>query len=74
MLEQRQGFDNRVGGIGTVQLVSPLLTQWLGPTTATKMETGGVGIMQIRFIPEPGGALSLIAGMMGLWVLHRFRR
>jgi hypothetical protein len=71
---QRKGFDNRVGGVGTVQLVSPLLTSWLGPTTATKMETGGIGVMQIRFIPEPGAGLSLIAGIMGLWVLHRFRR
>jgi hypothetical protein len=73
--EKRVGFDNRVGGVGTVQLVSPLLTQWIGQFgAAAKFETGGIGVMQIKFIPEPGGIAPLIAGISMLWVLRRFRR
>ncbi|MBW2293889.1 MAG: hypothetical protein JRG94_16475 [Deltaproteobacteria bacterium] len=73
--EQRKGFDNRVNGVGTVQLVSPTLTQWLGQFgAAAKFETGGIGVMKIKFIPEPGGAVSLIAGASMLWLLSRFRR
>ncbi len=53
------GYDNRnttmMGGVtnakGIVQLVSPTLTRWLQP--CCKFETGGVGILRIKFIPEP---------------------
>jgi hypothetical protein len=73
-IEQRKGFDNRVSGYGTVQLVSPLLTQWLAQSAnAGKMETGGRAGMQIKFMPEPGGFASLIAGLSMLGVLYRFR-
>jgi hypothetical protein len=75
--EQRKGFDNRTltSGYGTVQLVSPLLTQWLGQFgAAAKFESGGIAVMQIKFVPEPGGVVSLIAGISMLCVLRRFRR
>jgi hypothetical protein len=73
--ERRVGFDNRVGGVGTVQLVSPTLTQWLAQSAAAiKMETGGIAVMKIKFIPEPGALASLVAGVSMLWVLRRFRR
>jgi len=74
--EQRKGFDNRTGsGYGTVQLVSPLLTQWLAQSAnAVKMETGGIAVMQIKFLPEPGGIASLIAGVSMLCVFGRLRR
>jgi hypothetical protein len=73
--EQRKGFDNRVGGVGTVQLVSPLLTQWLGQFgAAAKFETGGIAVMQIKFIPEPPVLTGLAACLLGLAVLKRFRR
>jgi hypothetical protein len=68
---QRKGFDNRAGGIGTVQLVSPILTQWLGPTPNTQLETGGVAILQIEFVPEPGVALGLLSGLSLLALLYR---
>jgi hypothetical protein len=73
--EQRKGFDNRdASGYGTVQLVSPLLTQWLASSAnAVKMETGGIAVMQIKFMPEPGGFASLIAGVSMLGLLYRFR-
>jgi hypothetical protein len=72
--EQRKGFDNRVDGVGTVQLVSPILTQWLAQSAnAPKFETGGIAVMQIRFVPEPGVIIGLLAGISMLAVLNRFR-
>ena len=71
---QRKGFDNRVNGVGTVQLVSPILTQWLAHAAAgPQFETGGVAVMNVRFVPEPGVIAGLVAGVSMLLVLHRFR-
>jgi hypothetical protein len=46
-----QGYDNRntttTNGLGTVQLVSPLLTHWFG---FTDYDTAGIGILRIQFI------------------------
>lgn len=73
-VEARQGFDNRNGsGIGTVQLVSPILTQWLGQGSAPKFETGGIGVLKVQFVPEPGVLVGLVAGLSLLAVMHRFR-
>ena len=70
---QRKGFDHRdSAGVGTVQLVSPVVTQWLGGTPASMSETGGVAVMQIRFVPEPGVVASLICGIGLLMVLKRY--
>jgi hypothetical protein len=74
--EQRKGFDNRTAtsGMGTVQLVSPILTQWLAQSAnAPKFETGGIAVMQIKFVPEPGALSGLVAGLSLLMVLRRFR-
>jgi hypothetical protein len=72
--EQRKGFDNRVAGVGTVQLVSPILTQWIAhAASAPRFETGGIAVMQIKFVPEPGVIVGLLAGMSMLAVLNRFR-
>ncbi len=66
---------DRVDGVGTVQLVSPLLTQWLAQSAAAvKMETGGIAVMQIQFIPEPSVLYGLVGGLSLLAVLNRFRR
>jgi hypothetical protein len=63
-----------VDGVGTVQLVSPILTQWLAQAAnAPRLETGGIAVMQIKFVPEPGVILGLLAGMSMLAVLNRFR-
>jgi hypothetical protein len=73
--ERRVGFDNRVGGVGTVQLVSPIITQWLAQSAAAvKMETGGIAVMQIKFLPEPSVLTGLAAGLSLLALLNRFRR
>ena len=67
----RKGYDNRnASGIGKVQLVSPILTQWIGNTEETMLETGGVAVMQIEFLPEPGVLLGLLSGLSLLAVLY----
>jgi hypothetical protein len=54
--------------------VSPILTQWLAQLgNAPKLETGGVAIMRIKFVPEPGGIASMVAGLSMLLVLYRLR-
>ena len=49
-----QGFDNRTSltGLGTIQLVSPLITRWFG---TKDIETGGIGILRIKFVSPPSG-------------------
>jgi len=69
---QRKGYDNRTsGGVGTVQLVSPALTHWLQP--AANYDTGGVAVLRLRFLPEPGSAVLMVAGLSLLGVLYRWR-
>jgi hypothetical protein len=70
-VEKRSGYDNRVAGIGTVQMVSPIITKWLQP--AVNFETGGIAILRIKFVPEPVNALMLVAGLSLLGVLYRAR-
>jgi hypothetical protein len=74
--EVRKGFDNRTptSGYGTVQLVSPILTQWLAQAAAgPRLETGGVAVLNIKFVPEPGVIAGLVAGLSMLVVLNRYR-
>lgn len=75
-IEVRNGYDNRntTGsqiGQGTIQLVSPILTRWNQP--ATNFETGGVGILRLQFVPEPGQWAMLVAGLSLLGVVYRAR-
>ena len=54
--------------------MSPILTQWLAQAASgPQFETGGVAIMQIKFVPEPGVAVSLICGLSLLVVIKRYR-
>jgi hypothetical protein len=71
-----QGYDNRTtssmgGQKGTIQLVTPILTQWLQP--AVKFETGGIGILKLKFVPEPHTWMMLAAGVSLLGVGFRMR-
>jgi hypothetical protein len=68
---QRKGHDNRSAGIGTVQLVSPILTQWLGQNPAVQFETGGIAVLNINIVPEPGVLFGLVAGLSLLAVAYR---
>lgn len=66
------GYDNRTptSGYGTIQMVSPLLTRWLGDVA---FETGGIGVLRIRFVPEPQGWMMLVAGIALLCAGKRLR-
>jgi hypothetical protein len=68
-----QGYDNRttVSGKGTIQLVTPVMTRWLQP--AANLETAGIGLLRIKFVPEPQTWLLLIAGASLLGVGYRMR-
>jgi hypothetical protein len=68
-----RGYDNRTptSGMGTIQLVTPLLTHWLQP--AVKYETGGIGILKLKFVPEPDAWIMLAAGASLLGVGYRRR-
>jgi hypothetical protein len=69
-----KGYDNRTptSGRGTIQLVSPTLTQWLQP--AVKFETGGIGILKLKFAPEPQAWLMLAVGVSCLVLFQRRNR
>jgi hypothetical protein len=70
-----QGYDNRntttPTGKGTVQLVTPVLTRWL--RQCCKYETVGIGILRIKFVPEPQLWSALVAGVSLLGVGYRMR-
>jgi hypothetical protein len=69
---ERKGYDNRnATGKGVVQLVSPMLTHWVG---AEETNTGEIGILNIDFVPEPGQILLLSAGASLLGLLVHARR
>jgi hypothetical protein len=74
-----QGYDNRATTrtgypyalqVGTIQLVTPVLTRWLQP--AANYETAGIGIL--RFVPEPRACAMLVAGLSLLAVGYRMRK
>ena len=74
-----QGYDNRATTrtgypyalqVGTLQLVTPVLTRWLQP--AVNYETVGIGIL--RFVPEPHTWVMLVAGLSLLAVGSRMRK
>jgi hypothetical protein len=69
------GYDNRntttPSGLGTVQLVTPVLTRWLD--SSYRYETAGIGILRIKFVPEPQTWMMLVAGASLLCVGARMR-
>jgi hypothetical protein len=70
----RQGYDNRTPmGAGAVQMVSPMLTKWVGVYPDDK---AAIGIMKVSFAPEPSEWMLLVSGvsMLGLTAWLRRRR
>ena len=75
-LFQRTGFDNRTSmGQGTVQLVAPQIVKWNFPEREAPWDrhTGAIGILQIKFVPEPSQLLMFAAGAVMLLALARLR-
>src|SRR5262245_35374125 len=73
-VERRKGYDKRTAlGKGTIQLVTPVLTRWT-QARFDQFTGGGVGILRLRFVPEPGKGILLAAGLALLGVLYRWRR
>jgi hypothetical protein len=75
-LFRRQGYDNRTSqGLGTIQLVAPQIAQWSFPDRDAPWDrhTGAIGILTLRFVPEPRGWLMLVAGLGCLVALWRVR-
>ena len=76
-----QGYDNRstttMDGVinvhGTIQLVTPILTHWVLSAPGFNNNTGGIGILRIKFIPEPQMWAMLVAGISLLGVGTRMR-
>ena len=76
-LFQRTGFDNRTSmGLGTVQLVAPQLVKWDFPGRDAPWDrhTGAIGILRIKFVPEPSGWMMLLAGAGFLAALYQNSR
>ncbi len=72
---KRTGYDARTaGGIGNIQMVSPMLTHWTNPSTGSDYATGGIGVMKLKFVPEPGSMLLLGAGISLLGLVYRSTR
>jgi hypothetical protein len=71
---KRTGYDNRTsGGLGNIQMVSPMLTHWTCPACGTDIETGAIGILNMEFVPvpEPANAMMLVAGISMLGLIYR---
>jgi hypothetical protein len=70
------GYDNRntttTNGLGTIQLVTPVMTRLIVPNLTPRF--GGIGILRIKFVPEPKMWATLVAGVALLGVGYRMQR
>lgn len=64
------GFDARVGGVGTIQLVAPVTIRSPGLAGG---EASGVVILNLAFVPEPATGLLCAMGAVGLGLIGRRR-
>jgi hypothetical protein len=62
-------------GLGTIQLVAPQLVRWDFPNRSGPWDrhTGAIGILRIKFVPEPSG-WGLFAVGVGFLVMVSKRR
>ena len=73
----RSGYDNRTAnGMGTIQLVAPQISKWdfPGRTTPWDRSTGAIGVLRVKFVPEPTGWVMLSVGVAFLSLLFKRRR
>jgi hypothetical protein len=74
---RRSGYDNRTAkGLGTIQLVAPQVVRWDFPGRSAPWDrhTGAIGLLRIKFVPEPSGWLMMIAGAAFLSAVYRRQR
>jgi len=74
---RRNGYDNRTAkGFGTIQMVAPQLVRWEFPNREAPWDrhTGAIGILKIKFVPEPSELLMLVSGLTFLTVVYRWQR
>jgi hypothetical protein len=72
---KRSGYDNRTSkGLGTIQMVAPQLVRWEFANRSGPWDrhTGAIGILRIKFVPEPSGWVMLVAGVGVLLMLYRW--
>ena len=68
---ERKGYDKRnAAGSGAVQLVSPMLTKWVGEGTT---HTAAIGMMKIT-VPEPSQWMMLAGGISMIGLLYGTNR
>jgi hypothetical protein len=73
---RRSGYDNRTArGLGAIQLVAPQVVRWNFPGRSAPWDrhTGAIGILRIKFVPEPSGWVVLVTGVGILMVFYRRR-
>jgi len=77
---RRNGYDNRTAkGFGKIQMVAPQLARWEFPNREAPWDrhTGAIGILKIKFVPEPSRWVVLISGVSSLgtfWLYGRKTR
>ena len=70
---RRSGYDNRTAkGLGPIQLVAPQLVRWEFPDRDAPWDrhTGAIGILKLKFVPEPSGWVMVIIGAGLIFSLH----
>jgi hypothetical protein len=74
---RRTGYDHRTSkGLGTIQLVAPQLVRWEFPDRDAPWDrhTGAIGILRIKFVPEPSGGSMLASGLAILIMIYERQR
>jgi hypothetical protein len=74
---RRSGYDNRTAnGLGTIQMVAPQIVKWDFPNRSAPWDryTGAIGILRLKFVPEPSGWVMMIAGVAFLSIGYKRRR
>jgi hypothetical protein len=70
VLTHEAGFDTITpGGVRSIQLVTPMLSHWIGP--GFQAHDGHIGIMKLRIVPEPSALVLLATGSGILALLYR---
>jgi hypothetical protein len=76
-LFRRSGYDHRTAkGPGAIQWVAPNLVKWDFPDRSGPWDrhTGAIGVLRIKFVPEPSGWVMFAVGVGFLVMVPKRRR